>query len=207
MNFKLPNSTYVNKFVAKNKFFQKAVINSKLKQDFTDKIQKITWKYKIAENTIWINKTQNIQEIEIFEVELKENVIPKNVLKIIDKLIPYPILYVFRYKDQFAYWITLKWENTWNYYFSNWNENIDFDFKWLNIEKVYHNIIKKFIKKTATDNKWFKEIIEIDSKISILEKEIQTLKNKITKEKQFNKKAELNKELLDKKKQLQNLLK
>jgi len=207
MNFKLPSSTYVNKFIPKNKLFQKTVINSKLKQDFTDKIQKITWKYKIAENTIWINKTKNIEEIQIFEIELKENIIPKNALKIIDKLIPYPILYIFKYKKDFAYWISLKWESTWNYYFSDWNENIDFDFNWLTIEKVYQNIIKKFIKDIDIDDKNFKEIVEIDWKISILKREIKILKNKIVQEKQFNKKAELNKELIDKKKQLEKLLK
>jgi len=77
----------------------------------------------------------------------------------------------------------------------------------LTIEKVYQNIIKKFIKDIDIDDKNFKEIVEIDWKISILKREIKILKNKIVQEKQFNKKAELNKELIDKKKQLEKLLK
>jgi hypothetical protein len=52
MNIDLPKSTLLNKFIPKNVFFKNSVINSKLKADFTDKIQKITWKYKISEETL-----------------------------------------------------------------------------------------------------------------------------------------------------------
>lgn len=205
MNINLPKSTLLNKFIPKNVFFKNSVINSKLKADFTDKIQKITWKYKISEETLWINKTDKIQEIEIFEINLKEKIIPKNVLKVIDKSIPYPILYIFTYEDDYSYWITLKWEKLWNYYFSDWNENIEFEFNGINIERVFEDIIKKFIKDIETNDKKIEEIIEIDNKRIFLEKDIEKLKNKIKNEKQFNKKVELNKLLLEQKSKLKLL--
>ena len=205
VNIDLPKSTLLNKFIPKNVFFKKSVVNSKLKTEFTDKIQKITWKYKISEETLWINKTDKIQEIEIFEINLKEKVIPKNVLKVIDKSIPYPILYIFTYEDDYSYWITLKWEKLWNYYFSDWNENIEFEFNGIDIERVFEDIIKKFIKDIETNDKKFDEIIEIDNKRIFLEKDIEKLKNKIKNEKQFNKKVELNKLLLEQKSKLKLL--
>jgi len=205
VNIDLPKSTLLNKFIPKNVFFKKSVVNSKLKTEFTDKIQKITWKYKISEETLWINKTDKIQEIEIFEINLKEKVIPKNVLKVIDKSIPYPILYIFTYEDDYSYWITLKWEKLWNYYFSDWNENIEFEFNGIDIEKVFEDIIKKFIKDIETNDKKFDEIIEIDNKRIFLEKDTEKLKNKIKNEKQFNKKVELNKLLLEQKSKLKLL--
>ena len=205
MNFNLPKSTLLNKFIPKSIFFNKTAVNSKLKAEFTDKIQKITWKYKLSEETIWINKTNKIQEIEIFEINLKEKIIPKNVLKIIDKTIPYPILYIFTYENDYSYWITLKWDKVWNYYFSDWNENIEFDFNWIDIEKVFESIIKKFIKDIEIDDKKFDEIIKTDNARIFLEKEIDKLKNKIKKEKQFNKKVELNKLLLEEKSKLEKL--
>jgi hypothetical protein len=205
MNIDLPKSTLLNKFIPKNIFFKNSVVNSKLKAEFTDKIQKITWKYKISEETLWINKTDKIQEIEIFEINLKEKIIPKNVLKVIDKSIPYPILYIFIYEDDYSYWITLKWEKIWNYYFSDWNENIEFEFNWIDIERVFEDIIKKFLKNIDTDDKKFDEIIETDNARIFLEKDIEKLKNKIKKEKQFNKKVELNKLLLEQKSKLEQL--
>ena len=211
MDLKLPKSTLLNKFIPKSIFFKKTVVNSKLKDEFTNKIQRITWKHKISEETFWISKTNKIQEIEIFEIKLKEKIIPKNVLKIIDKTIPYPILYIFTYKNDYSYWITLKWEKLFelnskvDYYFSSWNENIKFNFNWIDIEKVLENIIKKFIKDIEIDDKKFDEIIKTDNARIFLEKEIDKLKNKIKKEKQFNKKVELNKLLLEEKSKLEKL--
>ncbi|MEI7604499.1 MAG: DUF4391 domain-containing protein [bacterium] len=205
MIFNLPKQAYVNRFVPKSKFFEKIVINTKLKQEFTDKIQKITWKYKLAEETIGIPKTELVEEIQIFEIQLKEKIIPKNVLRIIDKAIPYPILYVFIFEDHFAYGITLKDDSNQRYYFSDWDEEKNFTFAGLNLEKVYQSIITNFIS-ISTEKKDFDTIIATDKQIEVLEKEINALSNKIKNEKQFNRKVEMNNTLLQKKKILELIL-
>jgi len=202
----LPGTALVNKFVAKTKFYEKASLSSKLQNEFIHKIQKITWKYKLAENTIGISKTDNVTEIQVFEMELKEQVIPKNILKVIDKAIPYQILYQFVYKDNIAYGITLKENNIGqNYYFSEWNEEISFEFTGIDLEKVYQKLIKAFIPDDVKNQGDFDTIIDTDNKIKRLEKEIATLDRKIKKEKQFNRKVELNKFFLKRLKQLQSI--
>jgi len=198
-NFKLPRAAFVNKFIPKNKFYEKAVLSGKLQKEFVDKIQKITWKYKLAESTIGITKTDKVTEIQIFEIELKSQVIPKNVLKVIDKAISYQILYRFIYKENEAYAITLKDSNVENYYFSDWNEDKSFDFTGIDLEKVYQKLVKAFISRAAQTKSSFNEIINTDNKIKVLENEIGVLENKISKEKQFNHKVELNKILLERK--------
>lgn len=204
--FKLPKESFVNKFIAKNKFYEKANLSSKLHKEFVDKIQKITWKYKLAESTIGIAKTEAVTEIQVFEIELKEPVIPKNVLKIIDKSIPYQILYRFVYEEIVAYGITLK-ENTSveNYYFCDWNADITFDFTGIDLEKVYQKLVKAFIRDEAQIKGSFSEIIDVDNKIKTLEAEIAALESKISKEKQFNRKVEINKVLLVKKTMLNEI--
>ena len=105
----------------------------------------------------------------------------------IDKAIPYQILYQFVYKDSTAYGITLKENNiTHNYYFSEWNETLEFDFLGIDLEKVYQKLIKAFITNAAKTSGDFDTIIDTDNKIKQLEKEIETLDNKIRKEHQFN---------------------
>jgi len=204
-NFKLPKAAFVNKFIAKNKFYEKAALGAKLQKEFVDKIQRITWKYKLAESTVGIAKTGKVTEIQIFEIELKEQVVPKNVLKVIDKAIPYQILYRFIYKDSEAYAVTLKGQKTENYYFSDWNDDKVFDFTGIDLEKVYQKIIKVFITNEARSKTSFNEIIDTDNKIKMLENEIVILENKVSKEKQFNRKVELNKILLDRKSQLKKI--
>jgi hypothetical protein len=195
---KLPKEAFVNKFVAKTKFYEKANLNSKIQKEFVDKIQKITWKYKLAESTIGIAKTEAVTEIQVFEIELKERLIPKNVLKIIDKSIPYQILYRFVFEENVAYGITLK-ENTSveNYYFSDWNAELSFDFIGIDLENVYQKLVRAFIRDEAKDKGNFSVIIDVDNQIKTLEVEITALERKIRKEKQFNRKVETNKVLLE----------
>ncbi len=209
MSLHLPDSALVNRFIAKTKFYEKAAISSKLKDDFVNKIQKITWQYKLSENTLGINKTAAVTEIQVFEIELKEQLIPKNILALIDKVIPYQILYQFRFNEQTAYAITLKGLSEFeksmstDYYFSEWNEPVQFDFTGTDLEQVYQKLIKAFIKNKPTQQNDFKAVIETDHKTKQLEKDIALLAKKISKEKQMNRKVDLNKTLLDKQQQLQ----
>jgi hypothetical protein len=201
MNFNLPNSAVVDKFLPKKVFIDK-VLNGKT--IFSD-IEKITWSYKLSPKTLKIDSTQKVEEIHIFTISLKSKEIPKKSLNEIKKLIPYPILFVFKNQDAFCYGISLLDEK--KQYFSKWNEEKKFNFNDTNLEKVYQNIVKQFLTNIDIDtskNTYFKQIIECENKIANLNKQIDTLKGKINKELQFNKKTELNKELKKLKKELEN---
>jgi hypothetical protein len=198
--FKLPKEAFVNKLVAKSKFYDKADLSRKIQDEFAEKINKIYCQYVLAERTIGIAKTDKITEIVVFQIELKEQVIPKKLIKIIDATIPYPILYCFVHADHFAYGIALK-ENTavTNYYFSEWDEELQFDFTGIDLEKVYQKLVKAFIRRIAPDKGSFEDIVGTDNQIRLLENEITALERKISAEKQFNRKVEINKVLLSKK--------
>lgn len=202
----LSSSAIVNKIIPKNTFYNKFSISNKLKNEFIDKIQRIVWLYKVSEKTVNIEKNEKVEEIQVFEIELKVKEIPKSVLRLIDKVIPYPILFIFKFQDEFAYGISLKNNSVLeNYYFSNWNEEINFDFNALNLEKVYEKIIKKFIKNLDIENREFMEIIEEDAIIEGIKKEINVLKQKIRQAKQFSKQVDLNQKLLEKEDKLRLL--
>jgi hypothetical protein len=206
LELNLPSQAEVNKLLPKKKFYEKLSISKKLKDEFVNKIQKIIWKYKLSEDSINIEKTASVIEIQIFYVELKEQIIPKSVLRMIDKSIPYPILYKFIYKNNFAYGISLMHSDLGSdYYFSNWNTNIGFSFNALNLEKLYEKLIKAFIHDDIKQDRDFKAIVSIDQKIKELEREIENLSLKIKREKQFNKKVELNKILLKVKSELETI--
>lgn len=195
MNLELPKKSEVNKFIPKSKFFTKTTVNTKTKQLFADSVQKIIWKYKLSKETINILGTKEIEEIQIFEIELKDKNVPKNILYIIDKTIPYPILYVFTYKNFSCFGITVRDTDNPKYYFSDWNEKISFDFNGSNLEQVYHKIVRVFIKSKNKNNTDFKTLVGLDIKREKLEKEILALGKKVKNEKQFKRQIEINKEL------------
>ena len=203
--YSLPPQAYINKFIPKNKFFEKALVHTKLKNEFVDQIQKINWKYKLAESTIGITKTDQVEEIQIFEIQLRQKILPKNILKLIDKAIPYPILYELVYDQDIAYGISYKDGQNYNYYFSWWNPDIVFDISGVNLQKVYEKLIAVFISPDQETSKDFQSLVSEDNQKKLLEKEIETLQNKLRKEKQFNRQVEINKILLQKKKELLQL--
>lgn len=189
--FNLPKSCLVNKFIPKKTFYEKVGVATNVKDEFVDLVEKIVWLYKISPDTLGVNKTDNVEEIQVFEINLKEKKTPKNVIKTITKNIPYPILFVIKYEENFCYSIKVE-EN----YFTNWNEIVDISFKGISLEYIYEQIVKVIIKQEDNSKK-LEEVIKNKKELEEIERKISQIKNKIKSEKQFNKKVELNKELRD----------
>ena len=196
----LPDRCKVNKFIPKKTFYEKIGVSTSIKDDFINNIDKITWIYKLSEDTLGISKSQDVEEIQIFEIVLKEKVLPKNIIKIISKAIPYKILFVLKYDKDYCYSIKVD-----NIYFTEWNEDIEFNINGLTLETIYENIVKSIIKENNNTNT-FDNIIENKSKVDELSKKIEKLTNKVNNEKQFNKKVELNLELQRLNKEMEVLL-
>ena len=195
----LSKKCLVNKFIPKKIFYEKLGLSTSIKKDFVNLIDKITWIYKLSEDTLGITKTKEVEEIEIFEIILKEKKIPKNIIKIIIKGIPYKILFVLKYNDNICYGIKVE-----DLYFSEWNEELNFNFSGINLENVFENIVKTIIKE-IDNNKDFNVLINDKTKKIELDKKIEQLKNKIKNEEQFNKKVELNHELRVLEKEMEEL--
>lgn len=187
--FELPKSCYVNKFIPKKVFYEKVGVSSNVKEEFINSVDRITWLYKLSEDTIGLTKTDEIEEIQIFQIDVKEKKIPFNVIKTITKGVQYKVLFLIKYQDDYCY--SIKVEDIYN---SEWNDNIEFNFNAINLKIVYENIVKKIIKEDTNENS-FSEIIENNKYKNKLEKKISKLQQKIKSEKQFNRKVELNNEL------------
>ena len=196
----LPKNSEVNKLLPKKLFYEKVYITSHIKQEFVEKIEKIIWKYKIAESNINVLKTEVVEEIEIFEIILKEKYNAKNILKIITKEIPYPILFMIKYENEFQY--AIKYEE--DIFFTEWDNELSFSFMGLNLEKIYENIVK-VIANIEENTKSLKNELEKKQEIAKIENEIIKLENQIRKEQQFNRKVELNKKLLELKNEMEEL--
>lgn len=180
--FNLPKSCEVNRFIPKKTFYEKIGVSTAIKDEFIDLIDKIIWKYKLSEDTLGVNKTDKIEEIQIFEMNLKEKKFPKNIIKVITKSIPYQILFVIRYNNEVCYSIKVN-----DIYFTEWNENINIIFDGLSLETIYENIVKSIIKGTET-KKDFEVLLENKDRQIELHKRLEQLKNKMKVERQFIKK-------------------
>ena len=195
-----PKNCEVNKFIPKKTFYEKVNISSSAKQEFIDKLEKIYWKYKLSEDTINITKTEDVEEIEIFELVLKEKCDVKSLIKVITKEIPYIILFIIKYNQEIQYAIKVDEKIL----ITEWNEEKDFNFIGINLKEVYNNIVRKIINDDSTEN--ITKVLEINKQREELEKKINILKSKINREVQFKKKVELNQELRVLEKELEELV-
>lgn len=215
--FQLPSSTLVNRKIPKNKFYEKLHANQHLKELFTEQVESIIWKHKLSKETIRLDPKDDIEEIQIFEIHLKEQTYSLDLLRNIDKAIPYPILHVLMYDGQAKLAIAYKERNQTDdnrsvvrsYHETDWQpmESIEMNIlQGLDLKAVYENIIRQLLPIKVKPEIELTAVLERQAQIDKLTQECQRLESKIRVEKQFNKKVELNMELQRKRKELNQLL-
>jgi hypothetical protein len=209
----LPLSTSINRSIPKNAFDK--YTNSKQKRIFIESIEKIKWSNKIASETINLTAI-DIKEIQVFEVHLKEKVKIKEALDIIDKSIPYHIVFFLYFKEFVMISTSKKHAHVTNEdiavidwtFETEWilikDLNIKFNLK-QNIDFIYSDLCFQ-INGNVNEDKNIIEIIALESQIKSLKHQISRLESVIKNSKQFNKKVEFNLELNEKKKQLELLV-
>lgn len=95
--FELPTRTIVNKVIPKNAF--DGFTTSKQKKRFTDLLERIRWANKLSAETINLSGKE-IKEIQVFEIDLKVQEDISDLIEIINKAIPYPIIFYVSFQDK-----------------------------------------------------------------------------------------------------------
>lgn len=214
--FKLPEATLYNKKIPKNKFYEKLKAGKRLKEMFINQVEKIVWKHKISKDTVNIEPTKEIPEIQIFEVHLKKKELSKEILENIDRAVPYPVLFLLIYDKEARCAVSFKKPSkkkqeryvVEQYFFSDWKKanEISFDFlKGLNLKTVYENVIKNLIPEEEIDSKNLEEVVERQKIAEKLRGEIELIESRVNKEVHFKRKVKLNLKLQQKQKELQQL--
>ncbi len=196
----LPKKCIVNKFLSKKLFCDKVKISINVKNDLKNLVERITWLYKLSPDTIGITKTNKVEEIQIFQLDIRDKKLPISIINMITKAIPYKILFIIKYKKEYCYATKVE-----EIYFSNWNEDVKFNFNAINLEILYENIVKSIIKEKDNNQK-FDNILKNKITLKKLDKQISILTKKVQSEKQFNRKVELNIELNKLKQEMEELL-
>ena len=213
----LPKSTEFNKRIPKQKFYEKLNVTPTLKRSFIDQIKTVIWRNKIADSTLNISPGKTVTEIEIFEIQLNSSELDTDVLKLIDKEIPYHIVFILSFDGKYQAWTAYKEEaasgnsafKVDTYYHTEWLEEEKLPLKadGLESDRVYENFVRQIAGdalKNVNDES-LKESVEREKRREQLKKQIAVLETKIRKEKQFNKQVEMNGQLKRLKKELEGL--
>lgn len=200
----LAKSTEFNKRIPKKTFYEKTEIPFALKKNFAEQIKIIYWRNKIATEIVNLTKGKNVLEVEVFEIKLNTEVFDADILSQIDKILPYHIVFLLEYEGKYQAWISYKEIEddkikVNQYFHTKWldEKSLPCKMEGFDMDSVYEN----FVRQIAGDELEHKEgnslkedILRAEAKKK-LTVQINVLKTKIRKEKQFNKKVELNNEL------------
>ena len=212
--FGFPGSTEFNKRIPKQKFYENIEVSSSLRRVFVEQIKIVYWRNKLAVSTLNIASGESVTEIEVFEVRLTEPILEETVLRQIDKEIPYHILFILTCDGKAQAWIGYKeaaasGNNAFKinrYYHTEWipENELLFSIDGLNMDVVYENLVRQIAGEIlqTNSNESLKDSVERDEERRRFEKQIAALENKIRKEKQLNRRMEMNTELKLLKKQL-----
>lgn len=193
-------STEFNKRIPKQKFYENTKVSPAMKKAFVEQIKLIYWRNKLAVSTMNIAPGETVTEIEVIELKLASPQLNEAVLKLIDKAIPYHILFILTYESKAQAWIGYKEAATSGesfkvnrYYHTDWmpEHELNLKFEGLNIDAVWENLIAQIGGIKIGQGKSLDEQIQIEDQKAKLQKEIEKLEKQARNEKQPRKKFEM----------------
>ena len=200
-------NTITNKKIPKKQFYDNCELKPSIKKRFVNEIESIVIVNKFNSETLNIPKTDEVEEILVFDITLKENkYIDKidEVLMFIDKSVPYPILYQFKIGEKQIYKMAYKKRSQNNpnksivdVYLNSWGddlflEDIDKIFNALNMKILYDNMMRLFLRENEGD---IELAIEKEKKHICNMNEIGKLNKLMRKEKQADKQYKIHGEI------------
>lgn len=216
----LPNSTLFNKRIPKQRFYENLSVTPELKRAFTEQIATIYWRNKIAPSTLNIAPGERVDELQVFELHLHQADIDSRVLQLMDREIPYHILFLLMhdglcqarmgYKEasqaKSSQFVVSK------YYQTEWlePEKLALKLDGLTMDAVYDNFLRQIGGERLIDMGEaeaapvdLKEAVVRDAQREKLRRQIASLEKKVRNEKQFNRQVELNAQLKQLKSELE----
>lgn len=192
--------------VPKSKIYDYAKPSRAMRELFVQQVDKITWQYKLAPETINLEDLPSAPEIQIFEINLKTPEYNENILRIIDKAINFPIFYELVYDARVR--LTAAYKRPSEADSNKWVVDAYFAGPWLaadsarqplptalDLAKLYEQMLRSLMPQPPRAGESLKAQAARMEQIQVRQKELKNLESSMKRVKQFNRKVELNRQL------------
>lgn len=88
-----PRAAAFGRVIPKGKIYEHAGANTALKELFVREVDQIVWSHKLAPETVNLAATKQVAEIQVFRVTARTATLDRDVLRAIDKAIPFPLIF------------------------------------------------------------------------------------------------------------------
>lgn len=214
--FTFPKSAAFGKVLPKNKIYEHSGANTRLKELFVEQVEQIVWQYKLAPETINLPARPGVPEIQVFSIQLKTAELHGDVLRCIDGAIPYPIVFELAFDGKTQVVAAYKRPNESDA--SRWVLSDYFATTWLpsdceraamplalDLGSLYEQVLHHLIPTPARPQESLADLVARVELVAAKQREVEKAASRLAKEKQFNRKVEINAHLRQLKNELQGL--
>jgi hypothetical protein len=204
--FEYPKSAAFGRVLPKNKIYEHAGASAALKNLFINQVDQIVWKYKLAPETINLAATRSVSEIQVFAISLRRAELDLDVLRAIDRTIPFQLIFELSWSGKRKAVAAFKRPSEADS--TKWVVSEYFESGWvdeaaprlalpvsLNLGALYEQILSALLPDQVVPGE------DIQTRFARLEairaktREVERIKIRLDREKQFNKRVSINAEL------------
>jgi hypothetical protein len=215
--FNYPQQAIFGKILPKSKIYEFAKPSNAVKELFIKQVEQIVWEYKLSPETINIPPGEGVEEIQILKIYSKVPEIDYRVYRTIDEAIPSQIFYEVVVGDKTKFIASYKRPNEADS--GRWVIGAYLESEWvstfaarddipiaLNMGGLYTQMLRALIIEAPLDGESLKNQIDRLGLIKSTSNELHRLRIKLSKEKQFNRKIEINSQIKILESQIQSLI-
>lgn len=212
---KYPESTIVNRVVPKTMFYKFMEVNPRMKTRFVNDVVNIKWLYKLAASTLNVTDTENMKEIEVFVVNLKQPDCTTDLFSFIDTNMPHHIVFILVHNNHAMLLINYKdWAEDTHTKFkitqtfvSSWVslDNLHLQIDGQSMPRIYDNFVAQVSGIGEHKAGCMADIVALKQQIAAVEAELKSLEKRMRKEPQLDRQIQMNKLVKTKRKELKSL--
>lgn len=91
--YQYPPQTALKRVIPKSRIYDTAGVGTALRDRFVRELDQITWAHKLAPETLNLPATAAVPEIQVFRLTLKGDSLHDDILRAIDRAIPFPLMF------------------------------------------------------------------------------------------------------------------
>lgn len=218
--FAYPKQAEYGRTLPKNKIYEHSGANTRLKDLFVEQVEQIVWRYKLAPETINLSAKPGVPEIQVFAIQIKTPELHHDVLRCIDGAVQFPIIFEItqgqdaeaRTQVAAAYKRPSEADATsWvcsDYFESGWmpatSERVLLPLA-LDLGGLYEQLLQRLVPIATRTHETLRDLVARAEQATTKTREIANTQGRLAKEKQFNRKVEINAKLRQLKTELEQL--
>lgn len=219
--FVYPERALFNRVLPKNKVYGHTQPSRALRQKFVNQVEEILWQYKLASDTINLQASAEVKEIQIISIALRTPELKEEILRTLDRAIPSLLFFELQFQGRVRFSASYKRVSEADrnkqvvaaYYWTPWQDASTpreplpaaIDMGSLYERMLLHrHMLAAGLRPRAGES--LAEAAERGGQIRAQELVCQRLEARLRREDQFNRKVELNAELRQTRKALQELV-